>query len=162
MELWDAYDREGRVTGGTLIRDEAIPEGLYHLVCEALVRHADGSYLCMQRDFRKPAYPGCWEVTAGGSALKGEDALTCVHRELLEETGIDCEAFTFAGRTVIPGTIYMAYTCTVDADKASVRLQEGETVAYRWVSEADWPAFLREEKVIPAQLMRYGIAVPGK
>ena len=160
MELWDAYDREGRVTGGTLVRGEAIPEGLHHLVCEALVRHADGSYLCMQRDFRKPAYPGCWEATAGGSALKGEDALTCVHRELLEETGLDCEAFTFVGRTVVPGTIYMAYVCTVDVDKASVRLQEGETVSYRWVSEADWPAFLRREQVIPAQLMRYGITVP--
>ena len=36
---------------------------------------------------------------------------------------------------------------------------EGETVAYRWVSEADWPVFLREERVIPAQLMRYGITV---
>ena len=160
MELWDAYDKDGHVTGGTLIRDEAIPEGLYHLVCEAMVRHADGSYLCMQRDFRKPAYPGCWEVTAGGSALKGEDALTCVRRELLEETGLACEEFTFAGRVVIPGTIYMVYTCTVDGNKASVRLQEGETVAYRWVSEADWPGFLRSEKVIPAQLRRYGITVP--
>ena len=160
MELWDAYDRDGNMTGGTLIRDEAIPEGLYHLVCEALVRHADGSYLCMQRDFRKPAYPGCWEATAGGSALKGEDALTCVHRELLEETGLDCDSFTLVARHVTPGTIYMDYVCTVDVDKASVLLQEGETVAYRWVSEADWPAFLRTEKVIPAQLMRYGITVP--
>ncbi|MDY4138031.1 MAG: NUDIX domain-containing protein [Eubacteriales bacterium] len=160
MELWDAYDREGRVTGGTLIRDEAIPEGLYHLVCEALVRHADGSYLCMQRDFRKPAYPGCWEATAGGSALKGEDALTCVRRELREETGLDCDSFTLVARHVTPGTIYMDYVCTVDVDKASVLLQKGETVAYRWVSEADWPAFLRREKVIPAQLMRYGITVP--
>lgn len=160
MELWDAYDREGNVTGGTLIRDEAIPEGLYHLVCEALVRHTDGSYLCMQRDFRKPAYPGFWEATAGGSALKGEDALTCVRRELQEETGIACEDFTLVGRTVVPGTIYMAYGCTVDVDKASVHLQEGETVAYRWVSEPDWPVFLREERVIPAQLMRYGITVP--
>ena len=161
MELWDAYDRDGNMTGGTLIRDEAIPEGLYHLVCEALVRHADGSYLCMQRDPRKPAYPGCWEATAGGSALKGEDALTCVRRELREETGLDCDSFTLVARHVTPGTIYMDYVCTVDVDKASVLLQEGETVAYRWVSEADWPAFLREEAVIPAQLMRYRIAVPG-
>ncbi|MGN1019287.1 MAG: NUDIX domain-containing protein [Aristaeellaceae bacterium] len=160
MELWDAYDRDGRVTGGTLIRGEDIPEGLYHLVCEALVRHADGSYLCMQRDFRKPGYPGCWETTAGGSALKGEDALTCVRRELREETGLDCDDFTLVARHVVPGTIYMDYVCTVDADKASVRLQEGETVAHRWVSEAEWPAFLRHEKVIPAQLKRYGMTVP--
>ncbi|MGN0778230.1 MAG: NUDIX domain-containing protein [Aristaeellaceae bacterium] len=162
MELWDAYDKDGQRTGDTLIRDKAIPEGLYHLVCDVLVRHADGSYLCMQRDFRKPAYPGCWEVTAGGSALKGEDALTCARRELLEETGLVCDALTFVGQEVVPGTIYRVYGCVVDVDKSAVRLQEGETVAFRWVSQEDWPRFLREEKVIPVQLRRHGIMVPNQ
>ena len=162
MELWDAYDKDGQRTGSTLVRDEAIPEGLYHLVCEVLVRHADGSYLCMQRDPRKPAYPGCWEVTAGGSALKGEDALTCARRELLEETGLACDDLVFIGQQVIPNIIYRMYACTVDVDKSSVRLQEGETVGFRWVSVEDWPRFLREEKVIPRQLRRYGIIVPNQ
>ena len=43
MELWDAYDEYGNQTGETLVRGEEIPDGLYHMVCEVLVRHADGS-----------------------------------------------------------------------------------------------------------------------
>ena len=58
MEIWDAYDRQGAKTGTDLIRGEKIGEGLYHLVCEVVVRHADGEYLLLQRDFRKEAYPG--------------------------------------------------------------------------------------------------------
>lgn len=48
MERWDAYDRHfQKVEGVTLIRGEPIPEGLYHLVCDILVRHRDGTYLLM-------------------------------------------------------------------------------------------------------------------
>ena len=69
MERWDAYDRDfKKVQGVTLIRGEKIPENYFHLVCDIIVRHADGSYLVMQRDKRKHL-GGMWEATAGGSAL---------------------------------------------------------------------------------------------
>ena len=58
MELWDAYDEYGNQTGETLVRGEEIPDGLYHMVCEVLVRHADGSVLCMKRAESKPNYGG--------------------------------------------------------------------------------------------------------
>ena len=88
MELWDAYDKNfQKIPGKTLVRGELIPQGLYHLVCDVIVRHADGVYLLMQRDPRKP-WGGMWEATAGGSALAGETPLECAARELREETGI--------------------------------------------------------------------------
>ena len=77
MEIWDAYFFDGTLAGQDLIRGEPISDGLYHLVSEILVRHIDGDYLLMQRDPRKPNYGRFFEATAGGSALKGEDALTC-------------------------------------------------------------------------------------
>ena len=94
MELWDAYDKDGRRTGGTLVRGETIADGLYHLVCEVLVRHADGDYLLMKRARSKKGYPGLYEATAGGSALKGEAPIDCIKRELREETGIARGTFT--------------------------------------------------------------------
>lgn len=73
MELWDAYDRDfKKIQGVTLVRGEVIPEGFFHLVCEIIVRHIDGSYLIVQRDKRKHL-GGMWEATAGGSALQGEE-----------------------------------------------------------------------------------------
>ena len=38
---------------------------MYHLVCEVIVKHTDGTYLLMQRDKNKH-YGEYWEATAGG------------------------------------------------------------------------------------------------
>lgn len=136
MELWDAYDENlNKMDGVTLIRGEPIKEGLYHLVSEIIVRHKDGSYLIMQRDKRKHL-GGMWEATAGGSALQGEDPLDCAVRELHEETGIAAEKITEIGRVLHHGhkTIYVEYLCHTDAPKNSIVLQDGETIAYKWVT----------------------------
>ena len=53
------------------------------------MKHTDGTYLLMQRDYKKQ-FGGKWELTAGGSALQGESPLECAIRELREETGIVC------------------------------------------------------------------------
>ena len=100
MELWDGYQRDGTLARVDLVRGEIVPEGLYHLVCEIIVEHQDGSILAMQRDPRKPNHPGAWETTAGGSALKGEDALSCAKRELYEETGIAASELILLGLEV--------------------------------------------------------------
>ena len=137
MELWDAYDKDFHLIPDlVLVRGEPIPEGICHLVCEILVRHTDGSYLIMQRDPRKP-FGGMWEATAGGSALRGETPAVCARRELREETGIDSDALIELGSVPRPETYYMEYLCVTDCEKDSVTLQEGETVAYRWVSREE-------------------------
>ena len=92
MEIWDGYWEDGSLANIDLVRGEPIPNGIYHMVCEILVRHTDGDYLLMQRDFRKSNFGGYYEATAGGSALKGEDKITCAKRELFEETGIEANS----------------------------------------------------------------------
>lgn len=147
MERWDAYDRNFRkVEGVTLIRGEPIPEGICHLVCDILVRHRDGTYLLMQRDRRKH-YGGMWEATAGGSALQNETPLECAVRELYEETGISSRALTEVGRVLSGNTIYVEFLCVTDCRKDSVRLQVGETIAYRWVSKEQLLSMKKEELV---------------
>ena len=154
-EIWDAYDADGTLAGRDLIRGEQIPKGLYHLVSEILVRHADGDYLLMQRDPRKPNYGGYFEATAGGSALKGEDAYCCARRELREETGIDAGTLTNIGRFLSHDTIYENFLCVTDCDKNSVKLQEGETVSYKWVSETEFIDFVNSDAMIDVQFLRY-------
>ncbi len=101
MELWDGYRKDGSMAGCDLVRDEPIPEGLFHLVSEVLVQHADGSYLLMQRDFDK----------------KG-------------------------------------YLCITDCDKTAVTLQEGETIAYRWLDRKEFLEFVDSEEYIQAHRSR--------
>lgn len=153
MEIWDAYDRQGVKTGTELIRGEEIGEGLYHLVCEVVVRHADGDYLLLQRDFRKEAYPGMEEIGAGGSALQGETPLQGAIRELREESGIEAGKLEELYRIVNEEShaIHHGYLCVTDAPKDSVALQEGETISYRWISREELIAFYDSEKCISHQ-----------
>lgn len=135
MELWDAYDKNfNRIEGVTLTRGEKIDDGIFHLVCDVIVRHTDGDYLIMQRDGRKH-YGGMWEATAGGSAFIGESPLQCAVRELFEETGIHADTLTEIGRVVDKKchSAYVEYIFVTDCDKNSVKLQEGETSDFRWV-----------------------------
>ena len=119
------------------------------------MRHIDGDYLLMQRDPRKPNYGGFFEATAGGSALKGEDAFTCARRELREETGIDAGTLTNIGRFVSHDTIYENFLCVTDCEKNSVTLQDGETVSYKWISEAEFVDFVNSDAMIDVQCQRY-------
>ena len=102
-ELWDAYDKKfNKIENTTLVRGETIPDGIYHLVSEVIVKHTDGSYLLMQRDLRKH-HGGEWEVTAGGSALQGENGLEAAIRELKEETGLNADKMKEITRVVHDG-----------------------------------------------------------
>lgn len=136
MELWDAYDAEfNKIENKTLIRGEKIPDGLYHLVSEVIVKHIDGTYLLMKRDFNK-THGGMWEATAGGSALVGETPLECAMRELREETGIISSELVEIGKVVskLHNAIYVEYLCVTDWEKEKITLQEGETIDFMWVS----------------------------
>ena len=163
MEIWDAYNSDFEVIERmTLVRGEeaSIPDGVYHLVGHVLVRHTDGTYLLMQRDPGK-SHPGMWEATAGGSALKGETPLECAIRELREDTGIEASDLEKIRWYVYDKTssFYAEYLCVTDCDKDSVRLQEGETVAYKWAS-ADEICDMPDNELLSGQ-MRYYIINQG-
>ena len=156
MEVWDAYDAQmNKIEDKTLVRGEKIPDGLFHLVCDILVKHVDGTYLLMQRDLRKH-YGGMWEATAGGSALLGETPLECAKRELCEETGIEVAELTEVGCVVDSNThsIYVEFLCIVDVEKNNITLQECETMDYKWVSR-DELINMRNDQLITERMQQF-------
>ena len=51
MELWDAYNSSFvKIENVKLVRGETIPKDIFHLVCDILVKHVDGTFLLMKRD----------------------------------------------------------------------------------------------------------------
>ena len=157
MEVWDGYFIDGTLANIDLIRGEVFPEGLYHMSCEVLVKHKDGDYLLMRRDFSKSNYGGYYEATAGGAALKGENKIECIKRELFEETGIISENFKELDRFIYDESkcIFYTFLCSVDCNKTSIKLQEGETMSYKWVSEKDFIKFVNSAEIINLQNQRY-------
>ncbi len=161
MELWDGYTSDyEKIDGVVLVRDDraGIPEGIYHLVCDILVRHKDGTYLLMKRDPRK-THGGMWEASAGGAALQGEDPIACATRELREETGILGKEFQEIGRdrNEVAHSIFVLYLCETEQDKDSVTLQEGETVDYKWVTFEEMIA-MPETKLLCKRIKK---CIPG-
>ena len=155
MEIWDGYNVDGTLAGVDLVRGEPIPDGMYFMTVEILVRHTDGDYLLMERDPSKPAFPGYLEATAGGAAQKGEDPYTAALRELREETGISAQKLEPIANMPYRRMLNYQYLCVTDCPKDSVTLQEGETVGYRWVTEEDFIAFINSGEMIPTQRERY-------
>ena len=157
MEILDLYDRNGNPTGKEWDRADvdSIPHGLFRLVCEVLVKHIDGDFLLMHRDFSKKWGPGLWEASAGGSALKGESPIECIQRELFEETGIKSEKFIEMNCSIREHNLYHSYLTIVDCAKDSIVLQKGETIGYRWVSESEFFKFLESDFIIKTQKERY-------
>ena len=152
MEIWDAYNEDGSLAGCDLSRGEPIPDGLYHLACEILVKHTDESYLLTQRDFLKADFPGMFEATAGGSALKGETPLRAAIRELKEETGIAANELTPICDPFIEGKgLYYCFLCVTDCSKTSIILQDGETISYSWLARDEFLDFVNSDKCIPSQ-----------
>lgn len=149
-EIWDGYHADESLAGVNLIRGEAIPNGIYHLVCDILVKHRDGNYLLMQRDFQKEGWPGKWEASAGGSALKGEIPLECANRELSEETGLQADTMTEINVCVSKEThsIYHTYLCETSQSKDSVILQKDETIAYKWITKEELIDFYKSGKML--------------
>ncbi len=153
-EIWDAYLADGTLAGCDLVRDEPIAAGLYHLVTSILVRHEDGDCLLMHRDPSKPNYGGWYEATAGGSALKGEDPLSCAMRELREETGIARGTFSLLGRDSSQDTHYVTYLCVTDWDKTAITCQAGETDGFLWLDADSFADFLYSDACMPGQHRR--------
>ncbi len=149
MELWDAYTRDGEKTDGVLVRGEPIPDGMYHICCHTMVHHCDGSILLMKRASAKDSYAGRYEASAGGAAQCGDDRLSCIRRELFEETGLLCEEFFEVNRVLNEDEHQITYffVCVVDCDKDSVTLQEGETEGYLWLSEEEFVGFVDREMI---------------
>lgn len=159
MEIWDLYDEKGNKTGGTWERSRAkeIPEVRYHIVCDILIRHRDGDFLLTLRDSRKEMYPGCWEASAGGSALAGETPEEGARREMQEETGLKAEKLELISitRKSDSRSVVYAFIAMVDATKDSVMLQEGETVDYQWMKLSALRKMIRDEPVLAIQYPRY-------
>ena len=148
MEIWDAYKQDGTLAGCDLIRGKEIPKGLFHLVSEIIVKHKDGMYLLMQRDWNKSNFPGLYEASAGGAVLKSEEPYDAAVRELKEETGIEAKELKELYKLIGEDTVCCGYLCETDCDKESITLQKGETISYLWLTKEEFLKFVETDKYV--------------
>ena len=161
MELWDLLDKNRKPLGMTHPRGRQypMPPNTYHTVVTVFTVDANHRILLTLRAPTKGMYPNYWEFT-GGSGIAGEDSLTSAHRELLEETGINCpsEELISLGTLREPSAFMDCYLCRLDqaGEDVTVTLQEGETVDFQWVALRKMETMIHKGLIPPPCAMRYG------
>lgn len=139
MELWDIYDKDKKLTGRTMERNDwHLQDGEYHLTVLGVVCRPDGKFLITKRVMTKAWAPGWWEVS-GGAAMAGETSFEAVKREVLEETGLDVSnaaggyVFTYKRENPGEGDNYFVdiYRFMMDFNEEDVAPQEAETDGFR-------------------------------
>lgn len=144
-EYWDLYDEQRRPLGRTHRRGVPLEEGTYHVVVAVWTVNSKGKLLLTLRSPDKELLPNLWENTSG-SAVSGEGSRQAALRELEEETGIVIgdEQIEFIGTAVKAASFVDIYLVTLNAGQDTVRLQEGETIDWRWVTLSDLDRMFEE------------------
>lgn len=148
-ELLDLYDTNGNRTGGSVMRGTPVPNGCYLLLVSIMTVRPDGRILITKRAPEK-SYAGRWEIT-GGCVQSGESAEEGAVRELREETGIliDKSELIPCGMHRRSGYIHRFFLIHKNVPDDAVRLQKGETDAFRWVTPAEFLALSEAKCMIP-------------
>lgn len=162
MEFWDIYDKDKKLTGRTMKRNDwHMADGDYHLTVLGVIKRPDGKYLITKRVSTKEWAPGAYEVSGGG-VRAGETSEQAVRREVLEETGLDIDnavsgGFVFTYRRDNPDEknnyFVDVYEYVMDVKGSDIHLQLEETDGYRFAdtdeikSLADQGMFLHYDSI---------------
>ena len=152
MELWDIYDKDKKLTGRTMKRNDwCLKDDEYHLTVLGVVMRPDGRFLITRRTMDKAWAPGHWEIS-GGACQAGETSEQAIRREILEETGLDVTGaeggFQFCYHRENPGEgdNYFAdvYKFIMDFDESDVKPQPEETLGYKLATPEEIKALADE------------------
>ncbi len=139
MELLDVYNARHERTGRTVARNGELFGEERLLVVHVCVLNSRNELLIQRRQLSKDRYPGCWDLSAGGFVLSGEDSSAAARRELYEEIGLQvgCDRLTFLFTEPFSFVLDDFYLARSDVDPASLTLQAEEVSEAKWVSEED-------------------------
>lgn len=151
MELWDVYDINRNKTSKTMVRGEAFEKDNYHLVVHVCIFNSKGEMLVQQRQPFKEGWPNLWDITAGGSAVKGDTSQSAAERELFEEIGLRADFKNIRPHITINFNDgfddYYLIEREVDINELSLQYEEVQKV--KWASREDIFSMIESGEFIP-------------
>ena len=136
MELWDIYNADRTKSGETMVRGEPFEKGNYHLVVHACIFNTKGEMLIQQRQPFKAGWSNMWDITVGGSAIKGDTSQSAIERELLEEIGLKIDLQNVRPHITInfDNGFDDVYLIEKDLDISLLKLQYEEVQQVKWAT----------------------------
>ena len=151
MELWDVYDMNRIKTGRTMFRGDPFEENDYHLVVHVGVFNSNGDMLVQQRQSFKEGWPNMWDITAGGSATKGDTSQAAAERELFEEIGLKLDLHSLRPHMTINynHSFHDVYLIEKEVDLKELSLQQEEVQQVKWASKDEILSMIERREFVP-------------
>jgi len=153
MEQFDLYTADRVRTDMAILRGTKIPEGYFRLVVHVCIFSSDGKMLIQKRQPFKHGWAGRWDVSAGGSAMSGDNSRQAAQREAYEEIGVDVDLSDMQPAV----SVYFEqgfndfYTIVKDLDPDSLHLQWEEVDKVRWADLNEILSMIDDGSFIPYQ-----------
>lgn len=139
MEYIDVYDASHNRIDKVVTRDTLPIPGERYLVVHICIFNAQGEMLIQRRHPLKDRYGGCWDVSAGGFALHGEDSVIAILREAREELGISltAEDISFILTAEFSHVLDDFYYTKYDIPLSDVKAAADEVTEVAWASKQE-------------------------
>ena len=130
VECRDLYDKDRNLTGKTIAKGEEIPKGYYITIVVCFMENNNGKFLMQKRSVQKD---GLWGTT-GGHPKSGEDSLTGIHTEILEELGLDIDPNKLKLVTTVQDNKFICdiYYLKKDINLDDIIMQESEVADVKY------------------------------
>ncbi len=151
MELWDVYDVNRQRTGRIIERKGGFGQEAYHLIVHICVFNAAGEMLIQHRAPDKSYMPDRWDVSAGGSAVAGEESWQAAEREIREELGLEVSLKDVRPHFSINYTNGFDdfYAVEAEIDPKELRFTDGEVTEARWSTREEIMEMLADGRFMP-------------
>jgi isopentenyldiphosphate isomerase len=151
MELWDVYEINRNKTNKTMVRGEPFEKNNYHLVVHVCVFNFNGEMLIQQRQPFKEGWSNMWDITVGGSAIKGDTSQSAAERELYEEIGLTVDLNNIRPHMTINfnNGFDDVYLIEQEVDLNELSLQYEEVQNVKWASKEEIFSLIESGEFIP-------------
>ncbi|EJT8158874.1 NUDIX domain-containing protein [Listeria monocytogenes] len=151
MEEWDLLNENRELTGKTHNRGEKLAPGELHLVVHVCIFNEKGQLLIQKRQKDKEGWPNYWDLSAAGSALKGETSRQAAEREVQEELGITIDLSNTRAKFSyhFEAGFDDYWFITKDVELSDLTLQKEEVADARFVTKEELEALRSSGEFIP-------------